>query len=134
MTQMTTKYLGDLRTASKHLKSGDEILTDAPTDNNGKGQAFSPTDLLCTSLSCCMITLMGIYAQRENLNIIGMESTIEKIMDSNPRKVKEIRINFSINQLKASDRQVDGLKKAALTCPVSLSLSDQLKQTISFNF
>jgi putative redox protein len=134
MAQMTTKYLGGLRTTAQHIKSGNEITTDAPLDNNGKGEAFSPTDLLCTSLSCCMMTLMGIYAQRENIDISGMQSDITKIMDENPRRVKEVQINFKLDSLKATEIQITKLKRAALTCPVSLSLAESLKQTITFNF
>ncbi len=134
MTQMTTKYLGELRTSTIHLKSGNKIVTDAPTDNNGKGEAFSPTDLLCTSLSCCMMTLMGIYANREGISINGMTSDIQKIMDVNPRKVKMVKIHFSLDSLIATDRQIEGLKNAARTCPVALSLSKELMQEISFSF
>jgi putative redox protein len=134
MAQMTTKYLGGLRTTAQHIKSRKEIMTDAPLDNNGKGGAFSPTDLLCTSLSCCMMTLMGIYAQRENIDISGMQSDITKIMDENPRRVKEVQINFKVDSLKATEIQITKLKRAALTCPVSLSLAESLKQTITFNF
>ncbi len=131
---MKAEYLGGLRTTAQHIKSGNDLITDAPLDNNGKGEAFSPTDLLCTSLSCCMMTLMGIYAQRENIDITGMTSEITKIMDENPRKVKEIQIHFQKDSLSATDVQITKLKRAALTCPVSLSLSKSVKQTITFSF
>ncbi len=134
MAQMTGQYLGNLRTTAKHLKSGNEIVTDAPTDNNGKGEAFSPTDLLCTSLSCCMMTLMGIYANREEIDIAGMTSDITKIMAENPRRVAEVKIHFTLDNLHATPKQIEGLKRAALTCPVAKSLSSELVQTISFSF
>lgn len=134
MHSMTTEYLGELRTTATHLKSGNTVITDAPIDNNGKGEAFSPTDLLCSALSSCMITLMGITAQRENIDLTGLKAEVTKVMASSPRKVAEIIINFSMNQLDATDLQKEKLKRAALTCPVALSLSESVKQTVSFNF
>ncbi|QSE97890.1 OsmC family protein [Fulvivirga lutea] len=134
MAQMKVSYLGSLRTEGTHIKSGNKIITDAPTDNNGKGEAYSPTDLLCSSLCSCMMTLMGIYANKESVSLEGLSADITKVMAANPRKVKEVIINFTIPELKASKEQIEGLKHAALTCPVSLSLSEELKQTISFNF
>ncbi|MEQ8926481.1 MAG: OsmC family protein [Fulvivirga sp.] len=131
---MKVNYLGSLRTEGTHLKSGSKIITDAPTDNNGKGEAYSPTDLLCSSLCSCMMSLMGIYANIESISLEGLSADITKVMAANPRKVKEVIINFSIPKINATDAQIKGLKHAALTCPVSLSLSAELKQTISFNF
>lgn len=131
---MTTEYLGELRTTATHLKSGNTVITDAPLDNNGKGEAFSPTDLLCSALSSCMITLMGITAQRENIDLTGLKAEVTKVMGSSPRKVAEIIINFSMSHLEATDLQKEKLKRSALTCPVALSLSDSVKQTVSFNF
>lgn len=131
---MTTEYLGDLRTTATHLKSNNTIITDAPTDNNGKGEAFSPTDLVSSALSSCMMTLMGITANRENIDLTGLKANVTKIMGANPRKIAEIKIDFSIDSLKATDIQKEKLKRAALTCPVALSLSDSIKQTVTFNF
>jgi putative redox protein len=134
MVSMTGIYLGDLRTEATHLRSGNKLITDAPPDNNGKGEAFSPTDLTCASLNSCMMTLMGMLAQREQINMTGMRSEIVKIMASNPRKIAEVQITFFHENLQATDVQKEKLKRAALTCPVALSLSDAVKQTVTFNF
>ena len=134
MTSIYASYLGSLRTQAVHLKSGNTILTDAPTDNNGKGEAFSPTDLLCAALGSCMMTIMGIVAEREKIDLTGLKSDIIKIMASNPRKVAEIQITFTHVNLKATEEQKQKLRLAAHTCPVALSLSETLKQIVVFNF
>ena len=136
MTSVTikTKYLGELRTESQHLKSQSLVITDAPTDNNGKGEAFSPTDLLATSLATCMITIMRIVANKNGLSIDGVSADITKIMSINPRKVAEIVIEFSFAQNNFDDAQKELLRQAAYSCPVALSLSADLKKTISFKF
>jgi len=134
MATISALYTGSLRTQSVHVKSGNTIITDAPTDNNGKGEAFSPTDLVCSALSSCMITIMGILANREGIELTGLTSEVTKIMAENPRKIKEIQIVFSHPSLNATDVQREKLKRAALTCPVALSLSDSVVQTVSFNF
>ncbi len=131
---MTGIYQGELRTELTHLRSGNKIITDAPTDNNGKGEAFSPTDLACAALSSCMMTLMGILARREGIDLAGLRSEIVKIMDNNPRKIAEIQIIFTHVNLVATDVQKEKLKHAALTCPVALSLSENIKQTVTFHF
>ena len=131
---MSGYYQGQLRTEDTHLKSGNKVITDAPPDNNGKGEAFSPTDLVCAALSSCMMTLMGMLADREKIELDGLKSEITKIMGSNPRKIAEIQISFSHPSLKATDVQKQKLKNAALTCPVALSLSESIKQTIEFNW
>ena len=134
MVSMTANYIGQLRTEVKHLRSGITIITDAPPDNNGKGEAFSPTDLTCASLNSCMMTLMGMLADREGIKLDGLKSEIVKIMDANPRKIAEIRINFFHQNLIATPVQKEKLKRAALTCPVALSLPDTLKQVVTFDF
>ena len=134
MVTMTAIYLGELRTEALHLKSGNKIITDAPPDNNGRGEAFSPTDLTCASLNSCMMTLMGIVANREQIDLTGLRSEITKIMDSNPRKIAEIRIVFIHENLVASEIQKEKLKRAAMTCPVALSLNDSVIQTVDFKF
>jgi putative redox protein len=128
------EYQGNLRTQAKHLKSGKMVVTDAPIDNNGKGEAFSPTDLVSAALSSCMMTIMGMVAEREEIDLKGLRAEVVKIMTSNPRKIGEIQITFYHPSLQATEIQKQKLKNAALTCPVALSLSDSLKQTISFNF
>jgi uncharacterized OsmC-like protein len=134
MVSMTGIYQGELRTEVTHLRSGIKIITDAPPDNNGKGEAFSPTDLACAALSSCMMTLMGILARREGIDLTGLRSEIVKIMDNNPRKIGEVQITFTHVNLVATDAQKEKLKHAALTCPVTLSLSEKIKQTVTFNF
>ena len=127
------KYLGNLRTESVHLQSGNIIITDAPIDNKGKGEAFSPTDLLSTSLGCCMLTIMGIVAERQNLNITGTTIEITKIMESNPRRVGEIILEFVLPKNNFSSKEKELLMQAAYTCPVAKSLSAEIKQTVIFN-
>jgi len=134
--QETTKtlYIGELRTRATHVRSGQEIITDAPPDNKGKGEAFSPTDLLATSLGSCMITIMGIAAHAHGFNIDGTKAKIWKIMESNPRRVGEIKIEltFPKNQYTIKEKKI--IEKAAYTCPVYFSLHPDLKKTIRFNF
>lgn len=127
-------YIGNLRTEAVHLQSGKLIITDAPVDNNGKGEAFSPTDLLSTSLGCCMITIMGIVAQRHDINIDGTAIAITKKMEANPRRVGEIVVEFTMPAIAYSDKEKELLENAARTCPVAKSLSPELKQTVIFNY
>lgn len=134
MKSMQSEYLGDLRTKNIHLKSGQEVISDAPTDNNGKGEAFSPTDLVCAALSSCMITIMGIKANSEGIDLSGLRSDITKEMSANPRKIARIKIEFTHDHLEATDHQKQMLKKAAMTCPVALSLDPSIHQDVSFNF
>ena len=129
-----TKYLGQLRTHSTHLKSGNVLITDAPLDNNGKGEAFSPTDLLAASLATCMFTIMGIAANKVGLNIDDAECSVTKITSAAPRKVAEIIIEFNFLKNNFSDQQKQMLKDAAFSCPVALSLHPDLKKNVVFNF
>ncbi len=124
-------YKGSLRTEAIHLQSGNTIITDAPIDNHGKGEAFSPTDLVATALASCMLTIMGIVANRNHLKINGTIAEIEKIMGANPRRINEIKINIRFNENfdKKTKRK---LENAALTCPVSNSLSENLNESIEF--
>ncbi|HNR72665.1 MAG TPA: OsmC family protein [Cyclobacteriaceae bacterium] len=130
----TVEYLGGLRTEAKHLKSGNLIVTDAPPDNNGRGEAFSPTDLVSAALCSCMMTIMGIVAEREGVDLKGLTADVVKIMASNPRKIAEVQITFSHPGLVATEVQKQKLKNAAHTCPVALSLAESVKQTVVFNF
>jgi len=127
-------YKGNLRTEAVHLRSGQTIITDAPVDNNGKGEAFSPTDLLATSLGNCALTIMGIVAQRNNIDMDGATVEITKIMKENPRRVGEIMMEITMPKNNYSDKEKKLLENAAHTCPVSQSLSAELKQTITFNY
>ncbi len=126
-------YKGDLRTEATHIHSGSVFETDAPLDNQGKGERFSPTDLLATSLASCMGTIMGIAARTHGLNIDGTECEVEKIMTANPRRVGEIKINVVFPKTAAIDAKLRSiLERAALTCPVFESLHPDLKKTILF--
>lgn len=126
-------YQGELRTECTHLKSGEHFITDAPPDNNGKGEAFSPTDLLATSLGACMVTIMGIKARDMGVNIDGIEISVDKIMASDPRRVAEIGLELNIPHTFDEKTQTI-LERAGLACPVAKSLHPDLKQNIRFNW
>lgn len=133
METATTKYLGHLRTEAIHKLSGNKIITDAPPDNNGKGEAFSPTDLLATSLTSCMITIMGILANRINIDINGTTASTTKIMASNPRRVSEIHVTISFPKNNTyTDKEKRMLEEAAYACPVAKSLHPDIIQKIEF--
>lgn len=135
MAHFINKYLGNLRTEAQHLKSGQKIITDAPIDNKGKGEAFSPTDLVCVALSSCMLTTIGIVANRENIDLTGLTTEINKTMSSNPRKIAEIEIVLAFsNGEKLTESQKELLKRTALSCPVALSLNPEIQQKVSFSF
>jgi uncharacterized OsmC-like protein len=132
---MTSKviYEGSLRTTATHLKSNNELITDAPTDNNGKGEAFSPTDLVATSLASCMLTIMGIVAERKGWDLTGSTATINKVMASNPRRISDIEVGLAVKvdkTLGLDDRQI--LENAARTCPVAESLHPNIAQKVTF--
>jgi len=127
-------YSGKLRTQSKHLASSNIIITDAPIDNHGKGEAFSPTDLMSNALGCCMLTIIGIAANTHLFNIDGTKVKITKIMQSNPRKVAEIKVDFEFPANDYSEKQKAIIENAAKTCPVALSLHPDLVQTVSFKY
>lgn len=134
MATIRAKYEGDLRTSAVHVKSGDKIITDAPVDNQGKGEAFSPTDLMAASLGSCMLTLMGIAARKHGFNIDGTEMSITKTMVENPRRVAEIKVEFSMPVENYTDKQKEIIERAAHTCPVALSIHPDIKQEVIFNF
>ena len=134
MTTIKTIYLGDLRTENEHLQSGNKIITDAPTDNQGKGEAFSPTDLLATALGNCIMTIMGIKARDNGIDIIGTEIEITKIMASDPRRVAEVIVDFHFPKKNYSEEEKRLIESVAGTSPVPLSLHPDLKQTIQFNW
>ena len=128
------KYVGELRTESTHLKSSNVIITDAPTDNNGKGNAFSPTDLVASALCSCMTTVMGICANKNQFDLPNSTAHITKVMSSHPRRISKIilEINFDNNNL--SEQNIEKLKAVAKGCPVAQSLSSDLVQEVRFNF
>jgi len=135
MATISAKYLGNLRSEATHNQSGNKIITDAPLDNNGRGEAFSPTDLLCAALGTCMMTIMGIVANKEGITLDGTIYTIIKTMQAQPRKVAKISIHFVVkSNAKLTEIQKDKLINAAENCPVALSLSSDLDQESSFDF
>lgn len=129
---MTSKviYTGNLRTEATHLKSGNTIITDAPTDNNGKGEAFSPTDLVATALGSCMLTIMGIKAQNNNIDMVGAEVEVTKIMASDPRRISKIIASIKMPAKNYTEKEKVILEKAAMHCPVFNSLSSDLEEEI----
>lgn len=134
MSTIKSSYLGNLRTRAEHIQSGIQILTDAPLDNNGKGEAFSPTDLVAGALGSCMVTIMGIVAERNGTDLKGLSWEITKIMQSDPRKIKEIVVDFHWKEPVDDPVLIQKLKNAARTCPVALSLDPAIKQTLTFDF
>ena len=126
-------YSGELRTESTHLQSGETYITDAPTDNEGKGKAFSPTDLIATGLANCMLTIMGIIAKKQSLDIEGTKAEVTKIMGTEPRMISEIRIDFFFPRSYDKDSK-QLLQTSALNCPVAKSLANDLTQTINFHY
>ncbi|MEO8210737.1 MAG: OsmC family protein [bacterium] len=132
METIQTIYKGELRTEALHVKSGQRIITDAPPDNQGKGEAFSPTDLLCASLGSCMATVMGISGRTHQINLEGTSLKITKIMASNPRRVTEVILEILMPGENYTEKEKSILEKAALTCPVALSLHPDIKQTVHF--
>ena len=131
----TVEYQGDLRTTCLHIKSGQIIVTDAPTDNQGRGEAFSPTDLLATSLGACMLTIMGISANRHGIALAGTKVEITKVMAENPRRVSQIiaAVVFPVT-LKLQDKEKNILENAARQCPVAKSLHPDIDQRIDFTY
>ena len=126
-------YLGELRTQSVHLASGSEIISDAPVDNNGKGEAFSPTDLLANSLATRMFTIMGIKAAGMAIALEGSTAEVIKVMQSEPRKISKIQIVFQMNT-QLDEKQQTILERVALSCPVYLSLHPDIVKDITFNW
>ena len=132
MTSIVT-YLGDLRTSSIHLQSGTEILSDAPVDNNGKGEAFSPTDTVANALATCMMTIMGIKAREMEVDLTGSTAEVIKIMNAEPRRIGAIEIAFEMYGT-AEEKNRTILERVAMTCPVFLSLHTEIEKRIIFNW
>ena len=133
MTTSIVRYLGELRCSSMHLQSGTEILNDAPTDNHGKGEAFSPTDMVANSLATCMITIMAIKARDMDIELKGTTAEVTKVMAAEPRRISEIHIVFQMN-LVGDDKTKTILERTAMTCPVHFSLHPDIKKEIVFNW
>jgi uncharacterized OsmC-like protein len=134
MTTSTVTYLGELRTRSVHHLSGEVIITDAPPDNQGRGEAFSPTDLCATSLANCMMTIIGISARNHGLDITGATAEVTKIMAANPRRIAGIEMVITMPKNGFTDGQKKILETAARSCPVALSLHPDLVQGMHFEW
>ena len=132
MTTSKVTYQGDLRTTAVHLQSKNEIITDAPIDNQGKGEAFSPTDLLATSLASCMLTIIGIKARDMDIDIAGTTAEVTKIMSADPRRVSEVHIAITFNQ-ELDDKTQKIFYNTALTCPVAKSIHPDIIQRVTIN-
>uniref|UniRef100_UPI004049D719 OsmC family protein n=1 Tax=Flavobacterium sp. TaxID=239 RepID=UPI004049D719 len=126
-------YLGNLRTSSIHLQSGSEIISDAPIDNNGKGEAFSPTDTVANGLGSCMFTMMGIKARDMGIDFSGSTAEITKVMAADPRRISEIHVTFNFNVL-VDEKSKTILERIGNTCPVHYSLHPDIKKVIVYNW
>ncbi|MFN8239885.1 MAG: OsmC family protein [Bacteroidales bacterium] len=134
MATTRTIYIGDLRTEMTHVGSGSLITTDAPVDNKGKGEFFSPTDLVASALGSCIFTIMGIAARERGFSIDGSSCTITKVMAQNPRRIGEVIIDFDFTSGSYSEKEKKVLEYCVKTCPVALSLNESIKQTVSLHF
>ena len=132
---MTSKvtYLGDLRTSSIHLQSGSEIISDAPLDNNGKGEAFSPTDTVANALATCMFTIMGIKARDMEISLEGSTAEVTKTMAADPRRISKIKVVFNLTS-NADEKSRELLERVAMRCPVHFSLHPDIEREIIFNW
>jgi len=130
----SAKYLGDLRVECTHLQSGAVIVTDAPADNQGKGQAFSPTDLCAAALAACAMTIIGIYGKNHNINVDGMEAAVTKVMAANPRRIQCIEIVITMPDREYSEKEKASIERAAHSCPVHASLHQEMEQVFVFKW
>lgn len=133
MTKIRTIYTGNLMTEAEHLKSGSKLVTEAPEDNNGKGEKFSPTDLFATSLGSCMLTIMGIAAQVHGFSVDGTRIETEKIMASNPRRVAELKLDIYLPRNDYSEREMRFIESSVKTCPVANSIHPDIIKTITYH-
>jgi uncharacterized OsmC-like protein len=133
MATLKTKHLGGLRTEITHLQSGGKVTTDAPTDNNGKGEFISPTDMVAGALGSCMLTLMEMAATRMGIDMAGTILDITKVMAAEPRRIAEIAIDVWFPFV-ADEKTRTILQRAADTCPVAKSLHPDLRQVVSFHY
>ncbi|MVO08460.1 OsmC family peroxiredoxin [Flavobacterium sp. TP390] len=126
-------YVGELRTTCIHLQSGTEILTDAPTDNHGKGEAFSPTDLVATALGSCMVSIMAIKTKDLDIDLKDSTLSVTKIMQAEPRKIAKIIVELNLS-IATTEKNKSILERAAMTCPVLLSLHPDIEKEVTFNW
>ena len=133
MNKLEIKYQGDLRTTATHLDSGSKISTDAPKDNHGLGETFSPTDMVCSALASCILTIMAIAVEKNNVDIKNTIAIVKKTMGNNPRRIIKIEINLTFpKKYDLKTRSI--LQKAANNCPVHHSLSEKTEKDISFTY
>lgn len=128
----TVIYNGNLRTTCTHLKSADSFVTDAPTDNNGLGEAFSPTDTIATGLASCMITIMAIKANSMGIELKGTKAEVTKLMAASPRRISQINITLMLPKVPLESQKT--LEKAGINCPVMHSLHPDIKKEINFKW
>ncbi len=134
METIRTSYLGDLRTEAVHVQSGNKLITDAPTDNKGKGEYFSPTDLVATALTSCIFTIMGIAARENNFSIEGATAKTTKIMRNDPRRIQEVQVEFDFSELDLGEKEQNILRKLVKASPVPRSVSEELVQNVRLKF
>lgn len=134
MITVKSQYLGELRTNAEHIKSGNHFQTDAPVDNNGKGETFSPTDTVAAALGSCMMTVMAIAGEKKGLNMTGMRLETTKLMSAEPRRISKLRVDFYWDDCDVTEEEKKWLKDIGRNCPVALSLHPELKQDITFHF
>lgn len=134
MATSTVKYLGQLRCEATHQASGNQMITDAPTDNHGKGEAFSPTDTVATALATCMLTIMGIASKEHGFDLDGATAQVEKIMASDPRRISQINIDLDLTMHNYTDSQKRVIEHISKTCPVAMSLDPKLVQNVNVRF
>ena len=133
MNTFEIKYKGDLRTTATHLDSGSQISTDAPKDNHGLGETFSPTDMVCSSLASCILTIMAITVEKNDIDIKGTIANVKKTMENNPRRIAKIEINLIFPKEYDSKTKIL-LERAAHNCPVHHALSERIEKNISFTY
>jgi len=133
MATARVSYLGNLRTSCEHIASGTKILTDAPVDNQGKGEAFSPTDLVATSLASCMMTIMGIYCQNHGISFEYCEATVEKHMGSGPRRIEKIVVTMDLTGNNWDELTLKKVIMAGRACPVAITLEGNVELEFNFN-
>jgi len=134
MATVTAKYLGNLRVECVHAATGTTLISDAPVDNCGKGESFSPTDLCVTALASCAVTIIGIYGQRHDVDVTGMTAEVTKTMSSNPRRIGKIEVTFFMPDRDYTDKQKAMMERAAHSCPVHFSLHPEVEQIFTFKW
>lgn len=134
MITVKSTYEGALRTTAEHVKSGNQFQTDAPIDNNGKGETFSPTDTVAAALASCMMTVMAIDGEKRGIDMSGMRTETTKVMSAEPRRISALKLDFYWEGCSATPKEREELKEIGRNCPVALSLSENLRQEITFHF